>query len=197
VISKGCWFASDSTPQIRGFDQTASGRLSGPSRRSPSCPESGPQNPPSGGRRRKRFLSPSQKYEPGSTAGGWVVGGRVWGARGRLGRWAASKACVRGSRVAVRAAVLAGRLAGRGGERCSVVGGRALSGARGGSGERGDRADRGQRCVKVGLAGPAGRQVKRPPRGVARQAPGDLKQAPAAGAGGLHGLVGQPDQGCW
>ena len=26
-------------------------------------PESGPQNPPSGGRRRKRFLSPSQKYE--------------------------------------------------------------------------------------------------------------------------------------
>jgi len=26
-------------------------------------PESGPQNPPSGGRRRRRFLSPSQKYE--------------------------------------------------------------------------------------------------------------------------------------
>ncbi len=26
-------------------------------------PEQGPRNPPSGGRRRKRFLSPSQKYE--------------------------------------------------------------------------------------------------------------------------------------
>ena len=26
-------------------------------------PEQGPPNPPSGGRRRKRFLSPSQKYE--------------------------------------------------------------------------------------------------------------------------------------
>ena len=26
-------------------------------------PEQGPQNTPSGGRRRKRFLSPSQKYE--------------------------------------------------------------------------------------------------------------------------------------
>jgi transposase len=35
----------------------------GPGQEEPVMPDRGPQNPPSGGRRRKRFLSPSQKYE--------------------------------------------------------------------------------------------------------------------------------------
>ena len=70
-----------------------------------------------------------------------------------------------------------------------------VAGCGGGSGAGGERADRVQDGGEVVSPGPAGWHPQDPAAAGAGQSGGDREESPAAGVGGLHGLVGERESG--